>query len=186
MNAILFFDLFATTFLLFLGLGGFKRGFVVEVGKIITLLFTLWLSISYYVDFAKFLQQDFNVNPYIMLFVSFSLIFIFTLIITRIIVALIIKIIGIKKNRLLNQLLGFVVGVMKGLILLTLLLWIFELLPIQHWTDTLYQESRIARIAKTIRDKNVEYFGWDDPVKAGKEYAKSLIVDDSTAQEDDN
>lgn len=186
MNAILFFDLFATTFLLFLGLGGFKRGFVVEFGKIITLVFTLWLSIFYYVDFAKFLQQDFNFNPYFILFVSFSVIFIFALIVTRIIVTLIIQIIRIKKNRLFNQLLGFVVGVMKGLIPITLILWAFELLPMQRWTDTLYQESRIAKISKTIRDKNVEYLGWEDPIKAGKEYAKSLIVDDPTTQEDDN
>ncbi len=186
MNAKLFFDLFATTFLLFLGLGGFKRGFVVEVGRIITLVFTLCLSISYYVDFAKFLQQDFNVNPYFILFVSFSVIFIITLIVTRIIAMLIIQIIGVKKNRLFNQLLGFVVGVMKGLILITLILWVFESLPIQQWTDTLYQESPIARIAKIIRDKNVEYFGWENPLKAGKKYAKSLIVDDPTDQKDDN
>ena len=185
MNAILFFDLFAATFLLFLGLGGFKRGFVFEIGKIIALIFTFWLSINYYVDFAQILQQEFTVNPYFILFVSFSVIFIITLIVTRIIVVLIDQIIGFKKNRLLNQLLGFVIGVMKGLIPIALILWAFELLPVQQWTDTLYQESRIANIVKTIRDKNVEYFGWEDPVNAGKEYVKSVIIDDSPAQEDD-
>jgi uncharacterized membrane protein required for colicin V production len=186
MNAILFFDLFATTFLLFLGLGGFKRGFVIEIGKIIALIFTLWLSITYYVDFANILQQEFTGKPYFILFVSFSVIFIITLIVTRIIVVLIDKIIGFKKNRLLNQLLGFVIGVMKGLIPIALILWAFELLPVQQWTDTLYQESRIANIVKTIRDKNVEYFGWEDPVNAGQEYVKSLIIDDPPAQEDDS
>jgi uncharacterized membrane protein required for colicin V production len=186
MNAILFFDLFATTFLLFLGLSGFKYGFVIEIGKIIALIFTLWLSISYYVEFAKFLQQDFSFNPYFILFVSFSVIFIITFIVTRIIVVLIDQIIGIKKNRLFNQLLGFVVGVMKGLIPIALILWTFELLPFQRWTDTLYRESRIANIVKTIRDINVEYFGLEDPVNAGKEYIKSLVVDDPTAQEDEN
>ncbi|MEE9572831.1 MAG: CvpA family protein [Candidatus Neomarinimicrobiota bacterium] len=185
MNAILFFDLFATTFLLFLGLGGFKRGFVVEIGKIIALIFTLWLSINYYVDFAQILQQEFTANPYFILFVSFSLIFIITLIVTRIIAVLIDQIIGFKKNRLLNQVLGFVIGVMKGSIPIALILWAFELLPVQQWTDTLYRESRIANIVKTIRDKNVEYFGWEDPVNAGKEYVKSLIIDDSPAQGDD-
>ncbi len=184
MNAILFFDLFATTFLLFLGLGGFKRGFVFEIGKIIALIFTFWLSINYYVDFAHILQQEFTVNPYFILFVSFSVIFIITLIVTRVIAVLIDQIIGFKKNRLLNQVLGFVIGVMKGSIPIALILWAFELLPVQQWTDTLYQESRIANIVKTIRDKNVEYFGWEDPVIAGKEYVKSLIIDDSPALED--
>ena len=85
MNAILFFDLFSTTFLLFLGLGGFKRGFVMEIGRIFALVFTLWLSITYYVDLAEILQQELDVNPYFILFVSFSIIFIITLIVTRII-----------------------------------------------------------------------------------------------------
>jgi len=186
MNAILFFDLFATTFLLFLGFGGFKRGFVMEIGRIFALVFTLWVSITYYVDFAEILQQEFGVNPYFILFVSFSLIFIITLIVTRIIVVLIDQIVGYKKNRLLNQLLGFVVGVMKGVIPITLILWAFELLPLQTWTDTLYQESRVANIVKTVRDKNIEFFGWEDPVNAGKNYVKSIISDDFPAQESDN
>jgi uncharacterized membrane protein required for colicin V production len=185
MNAILFFDLFATIFLLFLGIGGYKRGFIIEIGRIISLIFTLWLSITYYVDLAELLQQEFSVNPYLILFISFSIIFVFTLIITRIIVELINQIVGIRKNRLFNQLLGFVVGVVKGTIPLILILWVFELLPIQQWTDTLYQESQIAKTVKTIRDKNIEYFGLEDPVNAGKEYVKSIIANDSTVQEND-
>ncbi|MEE9573195.1 MAG: CvpA family protein, partial [Candidatus Neomarinimicrobiota bacterium] len=148
-------------------------------------IFALWLSITYYVDFAPILQQEFTANPYFILFISFSVIFIITLIVTRIITVLIDQIIGFKKNRLLNQVLGFVIGVMKGTIPIALILWAFELLPVQQWTDTLYKESRIANIVKTIRDKNVEYFGWEDPVNAGKKYVKSLIIDDSPVQEDD-
>jgi hypothetical protein len=74
---------------------------------------------------------------------------------------------------------------MKGLIPIALILWAFELLPVQRWTDTLYQESQIANIVKTIRDKNIEYFGLEDPVNAGKEYVRSIFEDDSTTQEDE-
>ncbi len=185
MNAILYFDLFAATFLLFLGIGGYKRGFIIEIGRIISLIFTMWLSITFYVDLAERLQQEFSNNPYLILFVSFSIIFVFTLIITRIIIELIDQIVGIRKNWLFNQFLGFAVGVVKGIIPIILILWIFELLPFQRWTDTLYKESQIANIAKTIRDKNIEYFGWEDPVNAGKEYVKSIITDESNNQEDD-
>ncbi|MEE8342131.1 MAG: CvpA family protein [Candidatus Neomarinimicrobiota bacterium] len=186
MNAILFFDLFATIFLLFSGLGGFKRGFIVEIGKILALIFTVWLSTAYFVEFAEILHQELNVNPYFILFVSFSFIFIISLIVTRSIVMLMIKIVGLKKNRLINQLLGFIIGIMKGLIPITIILWAFELLPFQNWTNTLYQESKIASVAKTIRDKNVEYFGWEDPVKAGKIYIRSLKIEDPDAQEEAN
>ena len=186
MNTVIFFDLFAATFLLFLGFGGFKRGFIAEIGRIISLVFTLWLSATYYIEFAEILQQEFSVNPYFILFVSFSTIFIITLIVTRIIIELIDQIVGIRKIRLFNHLFGFILGAMKGIVPIALILWAFELFPIQNWTDTLYQESRIASIVKTIRDKNVEYFGWNDPVNAGKNYVKSIITDNFPAQEDDD
>ena len=185
MNFILFFDLFATVFLLFLGINGYKRGFIIEIGRIIGLLFSVWLSITYYVDFAEILQQEFSANPYFILFASFSIILILSLIVTRIIIALIDQIIGVKNNRLFNQMFGFVIGVAKGMIPIILILWIFELLPIQHWTETLYKESQIANIAKTIRDKNIEYFGWEDPVNAGKKYVKSIISEESPIDEDE-
>ena len=74
MNAVLFFDFFSAIFLLFLGISGFKRGFVKEIGRILGFILTLWLSITYYVDFAEILQQELSVNPYMLLFLSFSII----------------------------------------------------------------------------------------------------------------
>ncbi len=174
MNAVLFFDLFAATFLLFVGMGSFKRGFVKEIGRIISLIFTIWLSITYYVKLAEILQQELSVNPYFLLFLSFAIIFIITLIVSRLVVELIDQIIGIRKTRLFNHLFGFVMGVLKGIVAIALILWVFELIPIQHWTDTLYQESRIAKTVKTIRDNSVSLFELEDPINDGKEYIKSL------------
>ena len=182
MNAVLFFDLFASTFLLFVGMGGFKRGFVKEIGRIISLIFTIWLSITYYVELAEILQQELSINPYYLLFLSFAIISIITLIIGRIIIELIDQIIGIRKTRLFNHLFGFVMGVLKGIVAIALILWAFELIPIQHWTDTLYQESRIAKTVKTIRDNSVSLFELEDPVNNGKEYIRSLTDDTPPVQ----
>jgi len=92
------------------------------------------------------------------------------------------KIIGIKKTRLYNQLFGFVMGILKGTVAIALILWAFELIPIQHWTDTLYQESRIAKTVKTIRDNSVSLFELEDPVNNGKEYIRSLTDDTPPVQ----
>ena len=184
MNAILYFDLFAATFLLFLGFGGFKRGYFVEIGRIIGLIFTLWVSIAYYVDFAEIIQQEISFNPFATLFVSFFIIFSATFIFTRIIIALIDQMIGIRKTRFFNQLLGFGFGVLKGTIPIVIILWAFELLPHQKWPSTLYENSTIARSVKYIRDKNIEYFGWNDPVNDGKEYIRSLLLLKSTTEDE--
>jgi uncharacterized membrane protein required for colicin V production len=182
MNAVLFFDLFAATFILFVGMGGYNRGFFKEIGRIISLIFTIWLSITYYVELAEILQQELSVNPYFLLFLSFAIIFIITLIVSRLVVELIDQIIGIRKTRLFNHLFGFVMGVLKGIVAIALILWAFELIPIQHWTDTLYQESRIAKTVKTIRDNSVSLFELEDPANDGKEYIKSLTDDTPPVQ----
>ena len=73
-------------------------------------------------------------------------------------------------------------GVLKGIVAIALILWAFELIPIQHWTDTLYQESRIAKTVKTIRDNSVRLIELEDPVNSGKEHIKSLTDDTPPAQ----
>ena len=184
MNAILYFDLFAATFLLFLGFGGFKRGFVVEIGRIVGMIITLWISITYYVDFAEILQQEISLNPLVMLFISFFILFSVTFILTRIVVALIDQAIGIRKTHLFNQLLGFVFGVLKGVIPIAILLWALEILPVQKWSDTLYENSKIARTVKNVRDTSVDFFRLNDPVVDGKDYIVSTKNNKEPNKED--
>lgn len=183
MNSILFFDLFAATYLLFLGFNGFKNGFVLEIGKILGLIITIWISISYYVELSEIIQLEFGFDPVATLFLSFFVIFGLTFIVTRIIISLIDQIIGIRKSRLVNQLFGFGMGIIKGFILLTVVLWVFELLPYQKWTDTLYNNSTIARSIRYVRDSSIENFGWEDPINEGKEYIKSLINKETDTEE---
>ena len=182
MNSILFFDLFAATYLIFLGLSGFKNGWILEIGKIIGVIFALWISIGYYVDLAEVIQQEISFSPIATLFLSFFIIFTLSFILTRIIITLIDQIIGIRKKRFINQIIGFVIGVLKGTILIVMVLWTFELLPYQKWTDTLYTNSTIARTLRQVRDTSIDYLGWDNPVGEGKEYIKSLLKTDTADQ----
>ena len=175
MNSILFFDLFATTYLIFLGFGGFKHGFIIEIGKIIGLIITLTISFLYYIDLAEILQMEFSINPVATLVISFFVIFSLTFIVTRIVIGIIDQILGFRKTRLLNQMTGFGFGVFKGIIIITFVLWIFELLPYQKWTDTLYDNSTIARSVRYMRDTTIHYFGWEDSINEGRDHIKELI-----------
>jgi len=186
MNSILFFDLFATTYLIFLGFGGFKHGFIIEIGKIVGLIITLLISFLYYIDLADILQQEFSINPVATLVISFFTIFSLTFIITRIIIGIVDQILGFKKTRYFNQIAGFCFGVFKGIIIITFVLWIFELLPYQKWTDTLYDNSTIARSVRYVRDTTVDTFGWEEPINEGRVHIKQLIesaTDDKSPQE---
>lgn len=186
MNSILFFDLFATTYLLFLGFSGFKHGLIIEIGKIIGLIVTLLISFLYYIDLADIIQQEFSINPIATLAISFFLIFSLTFIVTRIIIGIVDQILGFRKTRFINQLIGFGFGVFKGVIIITFVLWIFELLPYQKWTDTLYDNSTIARSVRYVRDTTIDTFGWEESINEGRDHIKQLIesaTDNENAQE---
>jgi membrane protein required for colicin V production len=183
MNTILFFDLFAATYLLFLGFNGFKNGYILEIANLLGLIVTIWISIAFYLDLAASIQLEFGFNPVATLFLSFFTIFGLTFIVTRIIISLLDQAIGVRKIRAFNQIFGFVIGTIKGFILLTVVLWIFELLPYQKWTDTLYENSTIARSIRYVRNSTIESFGMEDPIKDGKEYIRSLI---SVGSEDED
>ena len=186
MSTILFFDLFAATYLIFLGFGGFKQGLIIEIGKIIGLTLALLISFLYYIDLAEVLQQEFSINPIAVLIISFFVIFSLTLIVTRIIISLFDQIISVQKPRLFNQLSGFAFGAFKGVIIITMVLWLFEMLPYQKWTDTLYDNSTIARAIRNVRDGSIKYFGWEEPIREGKEHIKDLMersVNDQTIEE---
>lgn len=185
MKSILFFDLFASTFLIFLGVSGFRRGFLMEIERIVGLVFSMWLAISYYVDLATIIHQKVDVNPYIVLFTSFSIIFIGAFIGTKILIELIDKMLGTTKKHFVDQIFGFVFGALKGTIPIVLLLWSFELLPVKNIIDTVYENSVIARSVKYIRDTNVDVLGWKDPVKVGENYLKSVVANDPVAQDSD-
>ena len=175
MNSILFFDLFATTYLIFLGFGGFKHGFIIEIGKIIGLIITFMISFLYYIDLAEILHMEFSINPVATLVISFFVIFSLTFIVTRIIIGIIDQVLGFRKTRYFNQLAGFGLAIFKGIIIITFVLWIFELLPYQKWTDTLYENSTIARSVRYARDTTINYFGWDEPINEGKDHIKELF-----------
>jgi membrane protein required for colicin V production len=174
-RAILYFDIFTATFLFFLGYSGFKRGFVVEIGRMIGMIFTLWVSITYYVDFAEILQKEISINPLAILYICFFIIFSLTFILTRVIVYLIDQAIGIRKTHLINQLIGFVFGVLKGMIPIAILLWALEILPAQKWVDSLFESSKIARTVRYVRDTSVDLFRWNDPIDDAKDYLGSMI-----------
>ena len=139
------------------------------------MIITFTISFLYYIDLAEILQIEFSINPVATLVISFFVIFSLTFIVTRILIGIIDQILGFRKTRYFNQIAGFGFGVIKGVIIITFVLWVFESLPYQKWTDTLYDNSTIARSVRYMRDTSIKYFGWEESINEGKDHIKELI-----------
>ncbi len=155
---------------------GYRRGLVDELGRFLSVLFAALAGMKYYVGLAKVLQSIVDFNPYILLILCFAMIFVAVLVLIRILTGLAEKYLIAEKLKLFNQTTGFIFGAFKAAIIVIVIIWIFELMPVQKWSLTLYDESSLVRTLTWTRNATVSIFGWDDPVEAGEEFLRGIIV----------
>ena len=109
-----FLDGLAVFFMVYLGVVGFKRGFIEELGRLIGLLLAVVIAISNSTSLFIQLNGIINVDEWIGIFLSFSLLFSATLIAARVLTKLVHIAMLSKSNQLMNYSLGFLFGTMKG------------------------------------------------------------------------
>lgn len=162
--------------MLLLGGIGYKRGLIDELGRFLSVLFAALAGMQYYVGLAEALQGILDVNPFLLLVLSFAIIFVAVLVLVRILTGLAEKYLVAEKLKLFNQSTGFIFGAFKATVIVIVIIWIFELMPVQKWSLTLYDQSSLVRTLTRARNATISIFGWDDPVKTGEDFLRRIIV----------
>jgi uncharacterized membrane protein required for colicin V production len=108
--------------------------------------------------------------------IGFAMIFVAVLILIRILTGLAEKYLIAERLKLINQSSGFIFGAIKAVIIVIVILWVFELMPVPKGSLTLYNQSSLVRTLTKARNSTISLFGWDDPVKTGEEFLRRLIV----------
>ncbi len=130
----------------------------------------------YYVGLAEALQGILDFDPFLLLMLGFVVIFVAVLVLIRILTWLADKYLIAERLKLFNQSSGFIFGAFKAIVILIIVIWFVELIPVQKWSDTLYDESSLVRTLTRTRNATVSIFGWDDPVRTGEEFIRGIIV----------
>ena len=169
-----FLDGLAIFFILFLGMTGFKRGFIEELGRLVGLIIAILISISNSAVFAKKMNEILHMDEWVNLFLSFSLLFSVTLIATRVLTGLAQMAFLSNSNRWVNLSLGFIFGGLKGTFILMVFVWLLAILPLQKWSKIINTNSRLAQKSNDYRVWLVDCFNWDDPVAKSESYLKQL------------
>ena len=169
-----FLDGFAILFILFLGYNGFNRGLIEELGRLIGLIIAILISMSNTKSVSDKIIGIVGLDDWIIKTLTFSLLFIATIIFTRLLTKMLNIAILSKNNQMMNQSLGFTFGAFKGLFIIMTILWFIELLPKQEWTSFMGKKSNISKISNQFRISIVSFFNWDDPVELSESYIKQL------------
>ena len=140
-------------FILALSIRGYFKGFIEEFGHTIGLIVSLLISISNYQKLSKVFDDIFYLEKWIIMFISFTVIFSACLVINRIIIKAIHLFFLSQHNTWMNNLLGLIVGGIKGLTLAIFFIWFISLLPLAKWTTLIEQNSKFSRKSNQLKLK---------------------------------
>ena len=105
---------------------GFKNGIVSEVLSFFGILLGIYLSKTYYTVVDKYLVAVFDSTNHLVSLISVILIFTLTIILSKILSKVITKTLNILALGLLNKLIGSVFGLLKYLLILCIITFIFS------------------------------------------------------------
>ena len=169
-----FLDGVAILFILFLGYIGFNRGLIEELGRLIGLIIAILISMSNTKSISDKIIGIVGLDDWIIKILTFTLLFIATIVLTRLLTKMLNIAILSKNNQMMNQSLGFTFGAFKGFFIIMTILWFIALLPKQKWTSFMGKKSNILIISNQFRISIISFFNWDDPVELSESYIKQL------------
>ena len=169
-----FLDGLAILFILFLGFIGFNRGLIEELGRLIGLIIAILISMSNTKSISDKIIGIVGLDDWIIKILTFTLLFIATIVLTRLLTKMLNIAILSKNNQMMNQSLGFTFGAFKGFFIIMTILWFIALLPKQKWTSFIGKKSNILIISNQFRISIISFFNWDDPVELSESYIKQL------------
>ena len=174
-----FLDVMAVFFMAGLGIIGYKRGLIEELGRLLGLILAVAFGFKYYVSVSTALLNVLSFDGTVMLVLSFFILFIVTLLAVRILTKMVHILMMSAGTKWMNRSMGFAFGFIKGGLVLTALLWMTELFPDSGWSGLILNESRLAGSMQKTRHTLIKTFNWEDPVKKGKSFITSVIEDNT-------
>ena len=149
MGALL--DIIIFLFIVFSGIRGFLSGFLEQIGQTLGLIISILISFTYSIKLSEYYIEKVPFEIGTFYFLTFSFIFSLTLILTRIIFKTIQIIFLNQNNDWMNKSLGAVFGFLKGIIIITMLIWFVSILPLDKWNSYINKYSILAKYSYNIK-----------------------------------
>ena len=170
-----FLDSLAIFFIIVMGYSGYKRGFIKEFGRMLSLVFAVFLSMSKSTSLSNYLTATFNYESIFILPLSYVILVIISICIGRVITKFAHIAFLTVENRIMNHIMGSIFGMIKGGISLIIFFWFISILPLQKWTTIINESSKLINYSNVIRTSVISFFNWEDPVSRGESYIKHII-----------
>ena len=181
---ILFLDVLACFFIAIMGSIGFRRGVIEEMCRLIGLIISTVFSLKYYLTLSSKILTFINLNTFVVMVISFSIIFVLMLFIIRVLTRFFHILLTSRGTKFANRSMGFVFGSLKGIIILMLIYWTIDLFTSNKWISIIRKESYLSYKFTNTRYVIINLFHLEDPVKEGEVFIKEMINNDKITNND--
>lgn len=176
---ILFLDALTIVFIVSLGIIGYKRGLVEELGRLLGLIIAISIAWGYYVELSGIFLNMMNINVWVVMVFSFTIIFIAVLLLVRMLTKLTHMLLLSKSSKWLNSGMGFVFGSLKAVLLTMVFLWALDISQKEEWSKIIHAESKLASVMTRTRTNIINVFNLQDPVKKSEKLVQEFLESDS-------
>ena len=173
---IQFLDALAFFFLIGMSIIGFRRGLVEELGRLLGLIAATVFSLQLYIKLGSLLLNLIAMDVWVIFILSFIIIFSIVLICMRIITRLIQFLFLSNSTKWVNRFMGTFLGGAKGILVVMVFFWIFELMPNSKSASIIMKESEMAYYLLKTRKSIISSFNLNDPIKSGEESIKNYLI----------
>ena len=175
MTSVSFFDGMAYFFLLVMGIIGFQRGVVEEMGRLLGLLLANLMALRYVNMFSVQLEKVLPGDGIPVQTLAYVLLFSLTLIAVRLLTRFVHLLFLTKSTRWANRWMGLGFGVLKGLLILMVVVTALEMLPGAPWSQKVLASSLVSRTLRDARTRITTLFNWPDFVEEGRNFMDQVI-----------
>ncbi|HCI15392.1 MAG: CvpA family protein, partial [Candidatus Marinimicrobia bacterium] len=158
-----------------MGLIGFRRGLVEEMGRLLGLILASIFALRYYVGLGSFLMEWVPIDIWLLFVLSYIIIFSAVLLVARMLTKLIHFLFLSKSTKWANRVMGTVFGLIKGLLVVMIFFWMVELFPDRESTNIIMSESRMVQRLIHVRKSIISTFNWRDPVELGEKTIREFL-----------
>ena len=162
-------DIILGILLLLSAIGGFKKGLIVELASLAALILGIWGAIKFSYITSKFLVDNFDWNWDHLNTVSFIVTFIIIVILVHIVAKTVTKLVETVMLGFVNKLAGLVFGFLKGAIILSIVLVVFDKIneDFNILSEKTKTESRIYEPLKNFAPSIFPFINfWDEENKS--------------------
>ena len=170
-----FLDGLALSYMVFNGVIGYNRGLVDELGRLVSLVFSILIATSKTVFLSNLILKNMDIEAWVATLIVFCLIFSLVLIVGRILTRLFKIALLSKSNIWMNNVLGFFFAGVKGYCIIAVFFWIIIILPLDKWTIIIEQNSKVVQTTNHFRGSIIRFFGWEDPVFYSENFLRKLV-----------